>query len=193
MVQIQPYDPEWPLVAEQRLKLVRDALSPLDDGFTYDHIGSTAVPGLSAKPVVDLQVRVTTLPADAELDPLLAGIGFERAHGSRPDSPGVRRDAERGSEIVPDDVWDKHLFFLPGDLPSILHIRQTRSPFGRHTMWFRDWLRDNPDQRDRYQELKIRLGGLHAGDADYDDYTRAKTVFFDEVQHEFENWRARAR
>ncbi|GLZ30391.1 hypothetical protein Lesp02_25800 [Lentzea sp. NBRC 105346] len=93
------------------------------------------------------------------LDPLLAGAGFERAHGSRPDSPGVRRDNPRGTEQVPD------------------------SPFGRYTVRFRDWLIANPDQRARYQELKIALAETHADDPDYDDYTRAKTAFFDEIQH----------
>lgn len=182
MLSIEPYDPEWPRLAEQRLAAVREALAPLDTGFTYEHIGSTSVPGLKAKAIVDLQVCVPTLPTDAELDPLLTAAGFQRAHGSRPDSPGVRRDSPRGDEQVPDEVWDKHLFWLDAEVPSILHIRQTASPFGRLTVAFRDWLRGNPDQRKRYEELKVKLAGIHADDPDYDDYTRAKTVFFDEVE-----------
>ncbi|WP_454296580.1 GrpB family protein [Salana multivorans] len=52
-------------------------------------------------------------------------------------------------------------------------------------MAFRDWLRANPDQRDRYARVKTALAEENRGKADYDDYTLAKTAFFDEVQDAF--------
>ncbi|GAB7191051.1 hypothetical protein NUM3379_17580 [Kineococcus sp. NUM-3379] len=179
--------------AARLLAAVERALEPLGVAGTSDHIGSTSVPGLIAKPFVDLQVRVGRLPAAAELDEALAGAGFTPAAGSRPDSPGVYRDIPRGREQVPDEVWRKRLFVhdLDGPDAAILHVRQAASPWGRYTVWFRDWLRAHPDARDRYAGFKTRVAAEHAHDTDYDDYTRAKTAFFDEVQEEFEAFAAR--
>ena len=185
---LQPYDPAWPGRAARLLADVERALQPLGLAVTSDHIGSTSVPGLTAKPFVDLQVRVDRLPAAAALDDALAGAGFTPTTGSRPDSPGVYRDIPRGREQVPDEVWRKRLFVhdLEGPGAAILHVRLAASPWGRYTVWFRDWLRAHPDARDRYAAFKARAAAEHAQDADYDDYTRAKTAFFDEVQERFE-------
>ena len=159
-----------------------------DHGWVFEHIGSTAIPGISAKNIIDLQIQVPTLPSYDELDARIGPLGFAQARGSRPDSPGVYRDLPRGSEKVDDDVWNKRLYVRPANRPAILHVRLLDSPFGRYTVWFRDWLRANDDQRDRYQNVKRQLAALHASDPDYDDYTRGKTSYFDEVQSVFETW-----
>ena len=184
---LTPYDATWPLEAGRRLADLRRVLEPLDPGATFDHIGSTSVPGLVAKPLLDLQVRMSTLPAAVALDPLLAAIGFHPHAGSRPDSPGVHRDHPRGSEQVLDEVWEKRLFTAE-DPDTVLHVRRSDSPWGRHTVLFRDWLRAHPDERNRYEATKRALAKQHADDPDFDDYTRAKTAYFDEVQPVFEQW-----
>ena len=165
-------------------------MEPLGVGESFEHIGSTSVPGLVAKPYIDLQVLVSELPRRELLDQALAPTGFLPTTGSRPDSPGVHRDVPRGSEQVPDEVWRKRLFVHDIDGPgaAILHIRLDTSPWGRYTLWFRDWLRAHPEARDHYASFKAGVAAEHAGDADYDDYTRAKTAFFDEVQEQFEAW-----
>lgn len=71
---------------------------------------------------------------------------------------------------------------------TILHIRRADSPFARYTIWFRDWLRAHDQERDRYAAVKQHLADVHAGDAHYDDYTRDKTAYLDEVQPLFEQW-----
>lgn len=188
---IRAHDPRWQWAGRRGLDRVRSTLARLDPSgsFRYDHIGSTAVPGLGAKPFIDLQVRVPRLPDPADLDLAMAAIGFLPAKGSRPDSPGVAHDTSRGSEVVPDEVWAKRLFASPDPVsPTIVHVRRLDSPWGRHTVWFRDWLRAHPEERERYERLKTRLAAEHAGDPDHDDYTRAKTEFFDEVQDTFETW-----
>lgn len=192
---LQPYDPAWPVRAAELLDAVARALEPLGIAEGYDHIGSTSVPGLTAKPYVDLQVRVGALPGPGVLDGALAGAGFVPATGARPDSPGVHRDVPRGSEVVPDALWRKRLFVhdLEGPGAAILHVRLSASPWSRYPVWFRDWLRAHPEARDRYAVFKARTAAEHAGDADFDDYTRAKTAFFDEVQDEFEAWGRRVR
>ena len=165
-------------------------MRPLGIGVSFEHIGSTSVPGLKAKAYIDLQVVVSQLPRHELLDQALTPTGFVPTTGSRPDSPGVHRDVPRGSEQVPDEVWRKRLFVHDIDGPgaAILHIRLDTSPWGRYTVWFRDWLRADPEARDRYAASKDRAAAEHAGDADYDDYTRAKTAYFDEVQEQFETW-----
>lgn len=183
------HDPEWSLVAGALLAEVREALLGLPgaEGAHYDHIGSTSVPGLAAKPFVDLQVRLLPLPDDGELIARLEPIGFARAQGSNPDSPGVHRDIPRGNERVDPAVWAKSLFWH-ADHQAILHIRRSDSPWGRHTVWFRDWLREHPAQAARYERMKRELSAEQVGKADYDEYTLAKTAFFDAVQADFEAW-----
>ncbi len=190
---LAPYDPAWPLMAVEQLALVRGALAGLPGADTaqLDHIGSTSVPGLAAKPFLDLQVRILPLPEEAELIDRLEPIGYQRAPGARPDSPGVHRDIPRGGEDVPPEVWQKRLFVC-ADVPAILHVRRLDSPWGRYTVAFRDWLRANPDQRDRYARVKTALAEENRGKADYDDYTLAKTAFFDEVQDAFAAFSASA-
>nr|WP_205706949.1 GrpB family protein [Kineococcus vitellinus] len=188
---MRPYDPDWPVRAARLLSAAERALAPLEVVDALEHIGSTSVPGLAAKDYVDLQVRVRELPEPGgDFDEALASIGFVPAVGARPDSPGVHRDVPRGSEVVPDELWCKRLFVHDVDGPraAILHVRSSASPWARYTVWFRDWLRAHPAARDRYASFKAGAAAEHAGDADFDDYTRAKAAFFDEVQEQFEAW-----
>ncbi|WP_158628656.1 GrpB family protein [Saccharopolyspora rhizosphaerae] len=71
---IVAHDPAWPTRAETLLRQPRSVFAPLDgaEEFTYEHIGSTAVPGLAAKPIVDLQVRMPSLPSLDALPDVLA-------------------------------------------------------------------------------------------------------------------------
>ncbi|MGX1694818.1 GrpB family protein [Microbacterium keratanolyticum] len=180
---------EWPRRAELLLARIRTALRDLSGTGTasFDHIGSTAVPGLAAKPLIDLQVQILPLPDKAALIERLAPLGFVRTRGSRPDSPGVDRDIPRGSTITDSVVWNKSLFWSEKH-QAILHIRRTDSPWGQYTVWLRDWLRANSEARERNESVKRALSAQQIGKADYVDYTRAKTAFSDEVQAEFEGW-----
>ena len=174
------HDPRWALCAEHHLEAVRRALAPLvddPDGCAFDHIGSTAVPGLDAKVFVDLQVRLPVVPPPADLDAALAPLAWTPAPGSRPDSPGVTSDVPWPGDGEPDHVWAKRLFTAGGTQPAILHVRLAASPFGRRTVAFRDRLRAEPDLREGYARLKRRLAALHAGAGDYNDYTRDKSAF----------------
>ncbi|WP_284249431.1 GrpB family protein [Litorihabitans aurantiacus] len=186
---LSPPDPTWPVRAEGVLAVVRAALADLPGGgaIVADHIGSTAVPGLAAKPYLDLQVRILPLPDDAAVAARLVPLGWARAEGSRPDSPGVNHDVPRGSAQVPAKVWAKSLWFHAEEA-AVLHVRRTDSPWGRYTVAFRDWLRAHDGERRRYETVKRELAAREIGKADYDDYTRAKTAHLDEVQAAFEVW-----
>lgn len=186
------HDPRWATKAAEWLDLVRRALAGVRGASyaTYDHIGSTSVAGLAAKPFLDLQVRILPLPTQDELATRFGPVGFEQALGARPDSPGVTHDIPRGDETVPSEVWEKRLYVARAH-SVVLHVRRSDSPWGRYTVWFRDWLRANPDARRRYEATKRQLSEKNVGKPDYDDYTRAKTAFFDEVQSEFTSWARR--
>lgn len=180
---------EWSQRASQLLSGIRDALKGMEGSgsASLDHIGSTSVSGLAAKPFLDIQLRISPLPSEEDLIARLEPLGYVRARGFRPDSPGVDRDLPRGSIEVDPVVWEK-LLFSHEDAQAILHVRRADSPWGLYTIWFRDWLRARPDARRRYEAVKRTLSAQQVGKADYDDYTRAKTAFFDDVQAEFEAW-----
>jgi GrpB-like predicted nucleotidyltransferase (UPF0157 family) len=188
---IVDYDAAWPVRARELLTVVRSAFASLPgaDGFGYEHIGSTAVPGLGAKPIVDLQVGMPDLPPLADLTELLAPTPFVPAHGARPDSPGVHRDARRPGDQADDAAYEKRLFHSPEE-GAILHVRRADSPFARFVVDFRDWLRCHPEQARRYEQVKRGLAAEHAGGQDYDDYTRAKTAFFTEIGPQLRDWAA---
>lgn len=184
----------WSQRASDLLSGIRDALKGMEgsDSAELDHIGSTSVPALAAKPFVDMQLRISPLPPEDDLIARLEPLGYIRARGSRPDSPGVDRDIPRGSIGVDPVVWEKLLFWHE-DAQAILHVRRADSPWGLYTVWFRNWLRATPDARERYEAVKRTLSAQQVGKADYDDYTLAKTTFFDDVQAEFEAWAANNR
>jgi GrpB-like predicted nucleotidyltransferase (UPF0157 family) len=180
------HDPARAATAARLLGRLRAGLRGrrLDAGtWTYDHIGSTAVPGLRAKPYIDLQLGVTGLPAPGSpADDVISAVGFQLARGSRPDSPGVELDGVlEPAAADPEAVYRKRLYFRPDPLePAILHVRLLGAPWWAYTVAFRDWLRGSPDARRAYEAMKERVAADHAGDADYDDYTRGKTAFFGE-------------
>jgi GrpB-like predicted nucleotidyltransferase (UPF0157 family) len=161
----------------------------LDDGrWTYDHIGSTAVPGLRAKRILDLQIGADPLPAEGSpVDQVLAVAGFLPTAGSRPDSPGVYRDGVKRPGLAPGAAYHKRLYLrVDPALPSALHVRPLGAPWWSYTVQFRDWLRASPDGRRAYEHAKQQAAEAHANDSDFDAYTRAKAAFFDQVQAEYE-------
>lgn len=101
----------------------------------------------------------------------------------------MHRDTPRGSWRAPGEVWEKRLF-TAANPDSVLHLRRIDSPWGHYTAMFRDWLRAHPEEVARYADIKVALAREHANDPDFDDYTRAKTAYFDDVQPRFEHWAA---
>ncbi len=184
-------DPLLPGVAADLLERLRDELSlggVATGGWTFDHIGSTAVADLQAKRYADLQIGVTALPEPgSEVDLALARCGCAAATGARPDSPGVTRDWVRDSDVAPDEAYRKRLFVRrTTEPPAILHLRLVGAPWWSYTVIFRDWLRANESGRRAYESIKQQAAAAHAHDADHDDYTRDKSAFFDQVHGEFE-------
>lgn len=139
-----------------------------------DHIGSTSVPGLAAKDVIDLQVTVRDLANADAIVPALADAGF-------PPVPGIGQDTPKPPHPDP-DLWRKrfHANADPGR-PVNIHVRAVGSPGWRYALMFRDWLRSDADARRLYEEHKAALAERFTGDADTDAYAAAKEPWFAEA------------
>lgn len=161
-----PADPTWPVQAVRlaaRLRLVLGEVA-----VRVDHIGSTSVPGLDAKDVIDLQVTVRSLPAVDALAGQLADAGFPR-HVHTQDSPKAEH---------PDPAdWAKrlHVHADPGRAANV-HVRVDGSPGQRFALLFRDWLRAEPALVAEYLVVKRAAAEVTTTTADYAD---AKESWFD--------------
>lgn len=168
---VEPHRANWAQEASRiaaRLEAAAPALI-----LAVDHIGSTSVPGLAAKDVIDLQVAVTGLDAADSAAPLLAAAGF-------PPVPGAGSDTPKPSDPDPAH-WLKrfHANADPGRAVNV-HVRVAGSPGWRYALMFRDWLRNDPSARQEYQAHKAGLVGRFAGTGT-SAYAEAKEPWFTEV------------
>lgn len=176
-------DPEWPRQA--RRLCARIAKAAGERGLRGDHIGSTAVPELPAKDVIDLQLTVRTMDdADALAEPL-GEAGF-------PVIPDIHGDNPR--EPAPDPAdWRKRLHASADpDRRVNLHLRTPGSPGWRYALLFRDWLCADEEARAEYLGVKRRAAAEHAADPDHDGYTEEKEPWFDEALPRAERWAERS-
>ena len=142
MILIAPYSDRWPADFRRIAERIRQALG--DRALRIDHVGSTAVPGLAAKPVIDVQVTVGRLE-DAQ--PLL-DAGFQETVGFSDHRPP-------GAD-GPEADWQKR-FFNPPTGRANVHVRVEGRPNQRYALLFRDYLRANTLAAEAYAELKRRL------------------------------------
>jgi GrpB-like predicted nucleotidyltransferase (UPF0157 family) len=147
MIEIVPYQPRWPGEFRSIAAVLRRGLGPL--ALRIDHIGSTSVPGLAAKDVIDIQVTVAAL--DDDLISAMAAIGY-----SLPE--GVWRDHRPPGHTGPESDWQKLLFLPPpGQRRTNTHVRVQGRLNQGYALLFRDFLRAHPDTAAAYAELKRRL------------------------------------
>jgi len=180
LARIVPYDPNWPREFEAIAADVRRALGPL--ALRIDHIGSTAVPGLAAKDVIDVQVSVVALkPALALVKPLL-GVGFVLRRGLVTDQ---RPPGHNG----PAADWAKRLLSeAPGQRRVNLHLRVGGRPNQRYPLLFRDYLRSHETAAAAYGEVKRQLAGLSLETGVYAD---VKDPVCDLIMVAAEEWAVR--
>ncbi|SHE97412.1 dephospho-CoA kinase [Streptoalloteichus hindustanus] len=180
---VVPPDPSWPAQAERLLARLRVAAG--DRALRVDHIGSTAVPGLAAKDVIDIQVTVASLAdADALAEPF-ADAGF-------PGLPAFDRDTPH-VDVDPDpEHWRKrtHASADPGRWANV-HLRVVGSPGWRYALLFPAWLRADHAAREEYERLKRRLAEEH-GNRTIPEYGDAKDPWFVAASARAEEWAARA-
>ena len=132
---IAEYDPEWPRWFEQASERIRAALG--DKVLQLDHVGSTSVPGLPAKPLIDINLVVAdTTDEDAYVPPLEA-IGYELR--------------------VREPDWFEHRMLRGYDPPVNLHVFPPRCEEVERMLRFRDHLRANEADRELYERTKREL------------------------------------
>ncbi|PZS33688.1 MAG: dephospho-CoA kinase [Pseudonocardiales bacterium] len=173
-VAIVAYDPSWP----QEYARLADRLRLATGGLRVDHVGSTSVPGLAAKDVIDVQVTVGTIEQADDLRSVMEEAGFPAVPDNRFDTPKA---------VDPDPAhWAKrfHGSADPGR-PAHVHVRVAGSAGWRYALLFRDWLRADPAEAATYGQAKRNLAAAHPLRA---DYTEAKEPWFDAVLPRAERW-----
>ncbi|GAA1874403.1 dephospho-CoA kinase [Lapillicoccus jejuensis] len=170
-------DPTWPAQAARLVARLHDALDPVVPGVRVDHIGSTSVPGLPAKDVLDLQVGVPDLAlADTPVfRGAMDGRGFVRSEGNEVDHPHG-----------PDPWWEKrfHGSVDPGRSANV-HVRAVGSPGWTFALAFRDRLRADDAWRAEYAAVKARLAREATSTTAYVD---AKEPWFEPAWHAVQDW-----
>ncbi|MFD1812884.1 dephospho-CoA kinase [Rhodococcus gannanensis] len=181
-------DPDW---ADQGRRLVeRLRFVCAGDALRIDHVGSTAVPGLAAKDVIDLQITVTSLDVADALADRLAQAGFPRVDAVTADDPKPAYGI--GGEADP-TLWDKrfHASADPGR-PANVHIRVDGWPGQRFALAFRDWLRANEAEQADYLTIKRTAAASAADESDaaaaIERYLEVKTPWFDGAAGRMEQW-----
>ena len=145
-------DPAWPEQYERVAARIRAALG--DRVLSLEHIGSTSVPGLWAKPVIDVDLLVEDSSREEAYVPDLRAAGF------------VLRARE--------PHWQEHRVFRGRDPASILHVWSPGSQEPARHLVFRDWLRTHGEDRAAYGALKAELGSRGFTDAmDYNNHKAA--------------------
>ena len=165
-VTISPYDPEWPRLFAAESAQLRACLPPALVG-RIEHFGSTAVPGLAAKPVVDMLVEVPSLEVvQTVIAPILTARGYEyfwRPSWQNPDRPEyawfIKRDAG-------------------GKRTHHIHMLEPQSSEWERVL-FRDYLIAHPELAEEYGALKTRIAQAFPNDRI--GYAKAKTEFITRV------------
>lgn len=164
IITIADYDPQWPEIFEKEREFIDEVLSDLD--YRIEHIGSTSIEGLGAKPVIDILLGLENFESDNEkLVELMTGAGYNYIDTFENIMP-YRRYFNKKSE---GEVTGYHV-----------HSVQTGGWFWNRHIAFRNYLRENEAVRDEYYKVKIELSKKVWDEKN--DYAWAKTDFIVPVQ-----------
>jgi GrpB-like predicted nucleotidyltransferase (UPF0157 family) len=151
------YDPQWPALFEQAAEQIRSALG--DAALQIYHVGSTSVPELMAKPLIDINLVVANTTDEEAYVPKLEAAGY------------VLRVRE------PD--WFEHRMLRGSEPPVNLHVFPPECPEVERMLLFRDWLRTNEADRELYVRTKRELGKQEWKYVQ--NYADAKTAVVEEI------------
>lgn len=134
-VLLAPYDPAWPAHFAREEARIRAVLG--EQVLLLEHVGSTSVPGLSAKPIIDIVLGVADPADEASYLPPLEEAGY---------SLRIRAPEWFQHRMLRPPRNDVHLYLFSSDSEELARM-----------LWFRDWLRAHPDDRDLYEPKKQEL------------------------------------
>ena len=160
---VQPYDEMWKQDFISISNEIRDALGEL--ALRIEHVGSTSVPGLSAKPVIDIDVVIRDDSMLEEVVSRLAKIGYQ--HEGNLGIAGREAFGYEGKE----HLKEHHLYVCPEDSPELK----------RHVA-FRDYLRSHPDAVREYSRIKEEAASLYP--YDIDQYIGHKSPVIEKIYKE---------
>ncbi len=164
IIEIVAYDPTWPHRAQAEMINLQQILGK-EDIVAIEHVGSTAVPNLPAKPIIDIQIAVKDLTAVKE--------------------DFIKNLASANYQFWYENPDDTRLFFVKGFPPlgsgrtHHLHIVASDSQHWHQKLFFRNYLRQHPDTAKEYAHLKQELASQYQSDRE--KYTEAKSVFIQAI------------
>ena len=169
-------DPQWPAAADRILARLRTACG--HRALRIDHIGSTAIPGMVAKDVIDTQVTVASLEVADELAAALLEAGYPRTSISRDvGKPDGRSTVGEFNHVDDESLWRKRLYCSADPArPTNVHVRVDGWPGQQFALLFVDWMIANPEVRSDYAMLK--RGVATQGPASVGAYADAKEPWF---------------
>jgi GrpB-like predicted nucleotidyltransferase (UPF0157 family) len=163
VLEIRSYDPDWPRQFADERERIAAALGAL--ALRIDHNGSTSVPGLAAKPIIDIQISVARMQPLAAYADGLAGIGYVHVPHA-------------------DDAFCP-FFHRPRGWPHThhVHVVQRGGDEERRTLAFRDYLRDHPEAAHVYTTLKRALAPQYSATrpSEREAYAQAKSSFIEAI------------
>jgi GrpB-like predicted nucleotidyltransferase (UPF0157 family) len=164
---VVPYDGGWPARADELTRALQQALG--HRALAIEHIGSTAVPGMSARPITDIQVSVADVFDDDAFRPALEAAGYQQLD-------------------VPELEADDYLVFVPQDGSNTEHIEVCEhGSFQEHRhVAVRDYLRAHPDEQAAYATAKRRAAVDAAGDRAR--YSAGKDAFVKALEQRALDW-----
>jgi len=151
------YDPQWPEWFEREAERIRGALGR--QALRIEHAGSTAVPGLAAKPVIDIVLAAADSADEEAYVPSLEAAGYELR--------------------IREPEWHEHRMFRGRDPEVNLHVFSAGCPEVGRMLRFRDRLRVHAEDRELYARAKAGLAREEWGSVD--DYARAKSGAIEEI------------
>jgi dephospho-CoA kinase len=167
---LAPHNPAWPDDARRIIKRIQMACG--ERALRVDHIGSTAVPGMDAKDVIDIQITVGSLDAADELVGPMTDAGYPRIARITKDWPHTGDSA----------LWRKRIHCAADSgRPANVDIRVDGSPAQQFALLFRDWLTANAGVQDEY--LSVKRQALRVP-----DYAEAKESWFADAYHRAWEW-----
>ena len=156
-IRLVDYDPAWPTLFEREERRIRATLG--DKVLRLEHTGSTSVPGLAAKPCIDITMIVPDSSDESTYVPSLEAAGYVLA--------------------IREPHWYEHRVFKGPDTNVNLHVFSPGSPELERMVGFRDWLRTHDDDRDLYERTKRELA---VKEWQYvQNYADAKTAVVEEI------------
>jgi GrpB-like predicted nucleotidyltransferase (UPF0157 family) len=182
-IEITPYNPDWKKIFDEEKIILSELLK--DYNPVIEHIGSTAVEGLGAKPVVDIQIGVHQYEhLDLFADKMIRSgyIYYKKYEDVLPDRRYFVRASNPNNDALPEILLTYADKFDREKYPHLIHIHtvELNSHWWRRHIAFRDYLRANNNARDEYYNLKIDLAKREWEDKN--DYTDAKTDFIKRIE-----------